>query len=104
MGFHRQPCGDRNGPGDLRRLAVAVPIIVWFAPLDIDPTARHALAISLFVIVGWIVEVLPHAVTGLIGCFLFWATNVARIDTAFAGFVDPTTWFYLGVLLFGLMT
>src|SRR5690348_5576966 len=81
---------------------ILIPIAVWFAPLGMDPTARHALAISLFIIIGWITEVLPHAVTGLIGCFLFWATGVVKIDTAFSGFVDQTTWFYLGILLFGL--
>ena len=30
-------------------LTVLVPVIIWFAPLNFDPTAKHALAISSLV-------------------------------------------------------
>jgi len=59
-----------------RILCVALPLALWFAPLRIDPTAKHALAIALFMIVAWITEALAHAITGLIGCYLFWILGV----------------------------
>jgi anion transporter len=84
-----------------RILCVVVPVAVWFAPLDLDPQAKHALAIASFMIVGWITEALAHAVTGLIGCYLFWALGVVNFGAAFGGFANETTWFFFGAVLFG---
>jgi anion transporter len=81
----------------------AVFLGTWFVPFNGDRTARHALAVGLFMIISWMTELMPHAVTGLIGCYLFWALKVVRFDVAFSGFVQETTWFYMGVLLFGMM-
>ncbi len=86
-----------------RILCVAVPVFVWFAPLNLDPTAKHALAIASFMIIAWITEALAHALTGLIGCFLFWALRVVKFDVAFGGFADETPWFLFGAILFGMM-
>src|SRR5437762_3119385 len=44
----------------------------WFLPLGIDSRAHHALAISVFMIAAWMIQVLDHGVTGIVGCFLFW--------------------------------
>ncbi len=54
-------------------------------------------------IVAWIAEPLDHAVTGLIGCYLFWALRVVKFEMAFSGFADDTTWFLFGAVLFGMM-
>ena len=86
-----------------RILCVVLPLALWFAPLRIDPTAKHALAIALFMIVAWITEALAHAITGLIGCYLFWILGVVKFAVAFNGFATETPWFYFGALLFGLM-
>src|SRR5439155_319590 len=86
-----------------RILCVALPLALWFAPLRIDPTAKHALAIALFMIVAWITEALAHAITGLVGCYLFWILGVVKFGVAFNGFATETPWFYFGALLFGLM-
>src|SRR6202049_1717209 len=83
--------------------SLAVPITLWFAPLPLDPTARHALAISSFMVIAWIAEVFPYALTGLIGCFLFWELKVVRFETAFSGFADQTPWFLFCVSLIGMM-
>jgi|HubBroStandDraft_6_1064221.scaffolds.fasta_scaffold101117_2 sodium-dependent dicarboxylate transporter 2/3/5 len=83
--------------------SLAVPITLWFAPLPLDPTARHALAISSFMVIAWIAEVFPYALTGLIGCFLFWELKVARFETAFSGFADQTPWFLFCASLIGMM-
>src|SRR5580765_3486998 len=63
---------------------------LWFLPIGIDPPAQHALAIGLFMIAAWMVPVLDHGVTGIIGCFLFWMLGVAKFETAFSGFADTT--------------
>src|SRR5256884_4936998 len=86
-----------------RILCVVVPVILWFAPLNLDPTIKHTLAIASFMIIAWITEALAHALTGLIGCFLFWALRVVKFDVAFGGFADETPWFLFGAILFGMM-
>jgi sodium-dependent dicarboxylate transporter 2/3/5 len=86
-----------------RILAVAVPVVVWFAPFPLERTAQHALAITSFMIIAWIAEALDHAVTGFIGCYLFWALKVVKFPIAFGGFADDTAWFLFGAILFGMM-
>src|SRR5437867_11054772 len=86
-----------------RSLSVVVPILIWFAPLDMEATTKHGLAIASFMIVAWITEALDHSVAGLIGCYLFWALKVVPFDTAFTGFANDTAWFLFGAALFGAM-
>jgi solute carrier family 13 (sodium-dependent dicarboxylate transporter), member 2/3/5 len=86
-----------------RFLCIIVPVVLWFAPLNLDPIIKHALAIASFMIIAWITEALAHALTGLIGCFLFWALKVVKFDVAFGGFADETPWFLFGAILFGMM-
>src|SRR5207302_1419884 len=86
-----------------RILCIVLPLILWFAPLNLDPTIKHTLAIASFMIIAWITEALAHALTGLIGCFLFWALRVVKFDVAFGGFADETPWFLFGAILFGMM-
>jgi di/tricarboxylate transporter len=80
-----------------------IPITLWFAPLNFDLTAKHALAISSFMIVAWITEAMPHTVTGLFGCYLFWVLKVVKFNVAFGGFADQTPWFLFGAALLGMM-
>src|SRR5438093_3459730 len=95
---------SRDAPG-LGRLAAAaaVALVLWVVPLGLAAPIQHALAITAFMVVAWIIVALDHALTGLIGCYLFWALGVAPFPTAFAGFADSTAWFLLGAVLFGLM-
>jgi sodium-dependent dicarboxylate transporter 2/3/5 len=86
-----------------RLLAVVAPLILWYAPLRLEPTAKHALAITAFMIIAWITEALDHALTGLLGCYLFWALGVVKFNTAFSGFANDTAWFLFGATLFGMM-
>jgi solute carrier family 13 (sodium-dependent dicarboxylate transporter), member 2/3/5 len=87
----------------LRLLVVVVPLAIWFAPFALEDRPQHALAIGSFMILAWMTQVLDHAITGLIGCFLFWALEVADFGTAFHGFANTTPWFLFGALLFGVM-
>jgi len=84
-------------------LGVALPATLWFAPLPLDATAKHGLAVSAFMIIAWITETLPHALTGLVGCYLFWVLSVVPFNVAFGGFADQTPWFLFGAGLFGMM-
>ena len=86
-----------------RALCVALPVILWFAPLEIDPRMRHALAIAFFMILAWITEAIDYALAGFIGCYLFWALGVVPFAVAFSGFATDTPWFLFGAALFGAM-
>jgi solute carrier family 13 (sodium-dependent dicarboxylate transporter), member 2/3/5 len=103
------PSGVSSKPKSVARelsgaiATILIPAAIWFAPLNMDVLARHALAVGIFMVIGWMTEVMPHAVTGLVGCYLFVLLRVANFESAFSGFSDETTWFYLGILLFGMM-
>jgi solute carrier family 13 (sodium-dependent dicarboxylate transporter), member 2/3/5 len=86
-----------------RVLCVVIPVALWFAPLKFEPTVKHALAITSFIIIAWITEALDHALTGLIGCYLYWALGVVKFNVAFSGFANDTPWFLFGAMLFGAM-
>ena len=86
-----------------RALAVVVPVILWFAPLQLEAPAHKAVAVTSFMIIAWIFHALDHALTGLIGCYLFWALGVVKVETAFSGFSHSTPWFLFGAVLFGMM-
>jgi sodium-dependent dicarboxylate transporter 2/3/5 len=86
-----------------RVLCIAVPLVVWFGPLDIAAPAKHGLAIASFMILAWITEAVEFALAGLIGCYLFWALGVVSFNVAFSGFATDTPWFLFGALLFGTM-
>src|SRR5215470_6541895 len=82
-------------------LCLALPIIIWFAPLDLEPQTKHAFAIVAFMVVAWITQAIDYALAGLVGCFLFWALGVVRFPVAFSGFANDTAWFLFGALLLG---
>lgn len=85
-------------------LAVVCSLAVWFIPFPVGADARHALAIGLFVLFLWITNILPHAVSGLVGCYLFWCIVGVPFSTAFGGFAQTNSWFVLAAGVFGLMT
>lgn len=86
-----------------RVLSVVIPLIIWFLPLQLESHAKHALAITLGVVIAWITQAFDHALTGLMGCYLYWALGVVKFETAFYGFSNSTPWFLFGALLFGVM-
>lgn len=80
---------------------IALPAAVWFAPLQTSVAAKHAIAISLFMILAWAFEALSPGLAGLVGCYLYWALGVVSVDVAFSGFADDTPWFLFAAILFG---
>src|SRR3989442_3100104 len=99
------PVESRVAPASLAKTAAAAAaaLVFWFLPLGLSPLVQHALAISLFMVVAWITHAIDHALAGFIGCYLFWALNVADFPLAFAGFADSTPWFLIGAVFFGVM-
>jgi solute carrier family 13 (sodium-dependent dicarboxylate transporter), member 2/3/5 len=86
-----------------RVLCVLVPTSVWIAPIGLDPTSQHAVAITAFMILAWITQAMDFTLAGLIGCFLFWALGVANFNLAFSGFANDTAWFLFAALLIGVI-
>jgi len=84
-------------------LCIVVPLVVWFAPLDLAPQTKHGLAIVCFMVIAWITQALEYALAGFIGCFLFWALGIVKFEVAFSGFADSTAWFLFAAFLFGQM-
>lgn len=84
-------------------LCLAIIPAIWFAPLDLNPTTKHGLAIAMFMVVAWITQAMEYALAGMIGCFLFWALGVVRFPVAFSGFANDTAWFLFGALLIGVI-
>ena len=81
--------------------SIAVPLVLWFAPLGIEPRAQHAFAVVSFMLLGWMTHILEPAMVGLAGMYLAWALKVVPFEVAFAGFANNTTWFLYGAMLFG---
>jgi len=82
-------------------ICVAIPLLVAFLPLGIESRTQMALAITSFMILAWMTNVMEYAVAGLIGCLLYWVTETVPAATAFAGFANTTTWFVLAAILIG---
>ena len=70
-------------------LCILVPFVIWFMPLDVDPTIKHVLAIVGFMIIAWITQAVDYVLAGFIGCFLFWALGSSSLRLHFP--VSPTT-------------
>ncbi len=83
-------------------LALVCALAIWFIPSSAGTDARHALAIGLLVLSLWVAHFFPPAVTGLIGCYLFWTVVGVPFGTAFGGFAQASAWFVFAAGLFGL--
>ena len=82
-------------------IGASAPALIWLLSGNMDPTVQKALSIVAFMTAFWILEPIDHAVTALIGCYLFWAFNVVEFPIAFSGFANSAPWFLLGALLMG---
>jgi len=71
-------------------------LAAWFAPLGLDPRAQRLAAIFAAVMVAWITEALPIAVTALlIGPAMIMA-GITDSETAFAPYADPLIFLFIG--------
>jgi len=82
-----------------RRAALLAPIgalAIWFAPLPLEPDAQHLAAIFVAVIILWVTEVVPIAVTALLVAPLMIMAGVTDAKTAFAPYADPLLFLFVG--------
>src|SRR5262245_45443726 len=84
-------------------LGVVAAIALWYVHFPLEPKAQQAVAIATVLITFWITEILPHAITGLLGCWLFWSLGVVSPRVALGGFSSDAPWFLLGALFIGAM-
>ena len=77
-------------------LGPVVLLALLIAPLPIPAPAHRLAAILSMMVVLWITEALPLAVTALIGPVLAILLQVAPARTAFAPFADPIIFLFIG--------
>jgi sodium-dependent dicarboxylate transporter 2/3/5 len=77
-------------------LAPLVLLALLAAPLPIPAPAHRLAAVLLMMVVLWVTEALPLAVTALIGPVLVILLQVAPARTAFAPFADPIIFLFIG--------
>ncbi len=66
------------------------------APLPLDPAAHRLAAAMALMVVLWVSEALPLAVTALVGPLLAIVLGVAPARTVFAPFADPIIFLFIG--------
>ncbi|MGV3517144.1 SLC13 family permease [Luteitalea sp.] len=77
-------------------LGPLVFVLVWVAPLHLPAPAHRMAAILAMVVVLWITEALPMAVTALLGPVLAVICQVAPARAALAPFADPIIFLFIG--------
>jgi sodium-dependent dicarboxylate transporter 2/3/5 len=70
--------------------------VLWAAPLPLTPPAHRMAAILGMVVVLWVSEALPMAVTAILGPVLAVVFQVADARTALASFADPIIFLFIG--------
>jgi sodium-dependent dicarboxylate transporter 2/3/5 len=77
-------------------LGPAVFLALILAPLPVARPAHHLAAILAMMVVFWVTEALPLAVTAIIGPVLSVILQVAPARAAFAPFADPIIFLFIG--------
>jgi solute carrier family 13 (sodium-dependent dicarboxylate transporter), member 2/3/5 len=77
-------------------LAPAALVALLLAPLPVSPEAHRMAAILAMVVVLWITEALPMAVTAVLGPVLAVVFLVAPAQAALAPFADPIIFLFIG--------
>ena len=73
-----------------------VCVALLIAPLPLPPPAHRVAAILGMMVVFWVTEALPLAVTALLGPVLAVLLRVVPVRTAFAAFADPIIFVFIG--------
>ncbi|PCC68831.1 SLC13 family permease [Nannocystis exedens] len=79
--------------GILAPLAFAA---LWLAPLPLEPRAHHLVAIFAAVLIAWVSEVVPVAVTALMVAPLLVVCGVTDAASAFRHYADPLLFLFVG--------
>lgn len=77
-------------------LGPVVFLVLLAAPLPLATPAHRVAAILALMVVFWVTEALPLAVTAVLGPVLAVLLQVAPMRTAFASFADPIIFVFIG--------
>ena len=83
-------------------VAVLLAAITAALPMALSVRGHRALVISVLTVVLWVCEVLPIEMTSVLFSVLIVVFKVLPPGKAFGGYSDPTPWFIMAVLLFGI--
>lgn len=72
---------------------------MWLAPLGLPDSAHRLAAILATVVVLWITEVIPMAMSAFLGVTLTVVLRVAPASEAFAPFADPLIFLFVGTFM-----
>ena len=81
--------------------ALIAGILVWVLPLPFEPLVQKTLAVTVTMMLLFILEPIPLAISGLLGCLGFLLLASQPFGQAFNGFSQTTTWYIFGALLLG---
>lgn len=74
---------------------LALVVVPWL-PLGLEPEAHRLAAVFLAVVIAWITEVVPVAVTALLIAPLLVAFRVCDAQSAFRWYADPLLFLFVG--------
>lgn len=80
-------------------LAPVAFVAAWLAAGDMDVPAQRLAAVLAAVIVLWVSEAIPMAMTAFLGVAAAVALGVAPVRTAFAPFADPLVFLFIGTFI-----
>jgi sodium-dependent dicarboxylate transporter 2/3/5 len=72
---------------------------VWLAPLALPPPAHRLAAVLAAVILLWVSEAIPMAMTAFLGVAAAVVLRVAPATEAFAPFADPLVFLFIGTFM-----
>src|SRR5436309_733650 len=80
-------------------ICVVVPVALWFAPLGIPHPAQGAMAISTFMILAWMTNIMRYRADSLTGCLLFSALAMASSQRGFSCLANDPPWFLFAAVV-----
>jgi sodium-dependent dicarboxylate transporter 2/3/5 len=80
-------------------LAPLAGVLLWLAPLSVAPPAHRLAAVLGAVVVLWITEAIPMAMTAFLGVAVAVLLRVAPAAEAFAPFADPLIFLFIGTFM-----
>jgi solute carrier family 13 (sodium-dependent dicarboxylate transporter), member 2/3/5 len=72
---------------------------VWLVPMGVPPRAHRLAAVLAAVVVLWITEAIPMAITAFLGVAVAVMLRVAPAAQAFAPFADPLIFLFIGTFM-----
>jgi sodium-dependent dicarboxylate transporter 2/3/5 len=77
-------------------LAPLAALAIWVSPLQLSDQARPVATITAAVLIAWVTEVIPLAVTSVLIAPLLIVARVMPAKQAFAAYADPILFLFIG--------